>query len=161
VLAESIAQSRALWALRENISEAQGAEGKNIKHDVSVPISRIADFVDDAGAALRTAYPGVRLVVFGHLGDGNLHFNVSPALGDRNEAAFLALQDDINRITHDAVVAHRGSISAEHGLGQLRRDEAARYKSSVEISLMRRIKDALDPLGIMNPGKVLAVPDLR
>jgi FAD/FMN-containing dehydrogenase len=155
VLAASIAQSRALWALRENISEAQGAEGKNIKHDVSVPISQIASFVDTAGAALARAYPGVRPVVFGHLGDGNLHYNVSPAHGDRDEAAFLALQDDINRIVHDEVVAQRGSISAEHGLGQLRRDEAARYKSKVEIALMRRIKQALDPLGIMNPGKVL------
>ena len=155
VLAASIAQSRSLWALRENISEAQGAEGKNIKHDVSVPISQIASFVDTAGAALARAYPGVRPVVFGHLGDGNLHYNVSPANGDRDEAAFLALQDDINRIVHDEVVAQRGSISAEHGLGQLRRDEAARYKSKVEIALMRRIKQALDPLGIMNPGKVL------
>jgi len=156
VVAGSIAQSQALWALRENISEAQGAEGKNIKHDVSVPISRIADFVEIAGQALAEAHPGVRPVVFGHLGDGNLHYNVSPALGDRDEAAFLALQDEINRITHDAVVAQRGSISAEHGLGQLRRDEAARYKSPIEMRLMRRLKHAFDPLGIMNPGKVLA-----
>jgi FAD/FMN-containing dehydrogenase len=154
-LARSIAQSRALWALRENISEAQGAEGKNIKHDVSVPISRIAHFVDAAGAALASAHPGVRPVVFGHLGDGNLHYNVSPAVGDQDEAAFLARQDDINRIVHDEVVAQRGSISAEHGLGQLRRDEAARYKSAIEMGLMRRIKLALDPIGIMNPGKVL------
>lgn len=156
VIAASIAQARALWALRENISEAQGAEGKNIKHDVSVPISRIADFVDAAGAALARTHPGVRPVVFGHLGDGNLHYNVSPAQGAQDEVAFLGLQDDINRIVHDEVVAQRGSISAEHGLGQLRRDEAARYKSAVEIGLMRRIKLALDPLGIMNPGKVLA-----
>jgi FAD/FMN-containing dehydrogenase len=157
VLAESLAQSRRLWALRENISEAQAAEGKNIKHDVSVPISRIADFVDQAGAALTSRFPGVRLVVFGHLGDGNLHYNVSAPAGPVvDEEAFLALQPEINRITHDAVVAHRGSISAEHGLGQLRRDEAARYKSAVEIGLMRAIKAALDPFGIMNPDKVLA-----
>ncbi len=156
VLAESLAQSRRLWALRENISEAQAAEGKNIKHDVSVPISQIAEFVDQAGRELGERFPGVRLVVFGHLGDGNLHYNVSAPLGPPDEEAFLALQPEINRITHDAVVAHRGSISAEHGLGQLRRDEAARYKSPVEIALMRSIKAALDPLGIMNPDKVLA-----
>jgi FAD/FMN-containing dehydrogenase len=96
------------------------------------------------------------MVVFGHLGDGNLHYNVSPPDGTVDETAFLALQPAINLITHDAVVARRGSISAEHGLGQLRRDEAARYKSAVEMGLMRAIKEALDPLGIMNPGKVLA-----
>ena len=99
--------------------------------------------------------PGKR-VVFGHLGDGNLHYNVSPPDGTVDETAFLALQPAINLITHDAVVARRGSISAEHGLGQLRRDEAARYKSAVEMGLMRAIKEALDPLGIMNPGKVLS-----
>ncbi len=157
-VATSLAQSRAMWALRENISEAQAAEGKNIKHDVSVPISAIAEFVEDTNAALVGRFPGVRMVVFGHLGDGNLHYNVSPPEGSADEAAFLALQPDINRITHDAVVARRGSISAEHGLGQLRRDEAARYKSSVEIGLMRAIKNALDPQGIMNPDKVLALP---
>jgi FAD/FMN-containing dehydrogenase len=152
----SIAQTRSMWALRENISEAQAAEGKNIKHDISVPISRIADFVEHTDAQLARHFPGVRMVVFGHLGDGNLHYNVSPPVGSTDEQAFLALQPDINRVTHDAVVAFGGSISAEHGLGQLRRDEAARYKSPVEMALMRRIKDALDPQGIMNPGKVLA-----
>ncbi len=155
-VASSIAQSRAMWALRENISEAQAAEGKNIKHDVSVPISAIAEFVEQTNADLTTRFPGVRMVVFGHLGDGNLHYNVSPPDGAADEAAFLARQPAINLITHDAVVARRGSISAEHGLGQLRRDEAARYKSAVEMGLMRAIKEALDPLGIMNPGKVLA-----
>lgn len=154
-VASSIAQSRAMWALRENISEAQAAEGKNIKHDVSVPISAIAEFVERTNAELTTRFPGVRMVVFGHLGDGNLHYNVSPPEGATDEAAFLAMQPDINRLTHDAVVARRGSISAEHGLGQLRRDEAARYKSPVELRLMRAIKQALDPLGIMNPNKVL------
>ena len=154
-VASSIAQSRAMWALRENISEAQAAEGKNIKHDVSVPISRIGEFIRNSDAALTRAFPGARLVTFGHLGDGNLHYNLSPPEGSSDEAAFLALQPEINRMTHDAVVARRGSISAEHGLGQLRRDESARYKSAVEIGLMRSIKRALDPLGIMNPGKVL------
>ncbi|MCC7059219.1 MAG: FAD-binding oxidoreductase [Burkholderiaceae bacterium] len=158
VVATSGAQSRALWALRELISEAQSLTGKNIKHDVSVPISSIAEFVAHTNAELARRFPGIRLVVFGHLGDGNLHYNVSPPVdrsGPAHEAEFLAMQPAINRVTHDAVVAFNGSISAEHGLGQLRRDEAARYKSAVEMALMRQVKQALDPLGIMNPGKVL------
>ncbi len=158
VVATSGAQSRALWALRELISDAQALTGKNIKHDVSVPISSIGEFVERTNAELQRRFPGIRMVVFGHLGDGNLHYNVSPPVdrtGPAHEDEFLALQPAINRVTHDAVHAFGGSISAEHGLGQLRRDEAARYKSTVEMALMRRIKQALDPLGIMNPGKVL------
>jgi len=158
VIATSGAQSRALWALRELISEAQALTGKNVKHDISVPISSIGDFVEQTNEAMQRAFPGIRMVVFGHLGDGNLHYNVSPPVdrsGPEHEEAFLALQPEMNRLVHDAVVAFHGSISAEHGLGQLRRDEAARYKSDVEIALMRQVKRALDPLGIMNPGKVL------
>ena len=161
VVADSIARSKALWALRENISEAQATIGKNIKHDISVPISSIARFIDSTNAQLLRRFPDIRMVVFGHLGDGNLHYNVSPATDYADAAAqeaFLARQPEINRITHDAVAAFDGSISAEHGLGVLRRDEAARYKSPVEIALMWRIKQALDPGGIMNPGKVLAPP---
>jgi FAD/FMN-containing dehydrogenase len=154
VVAEDIAKSRALWALREQISEAQAAEGKNIKHDISVPISRIADFIGSTDAALAAAFPRIRMVTFGHLGDGNLHYNVSPPL-DMDEASFLALQPGINRIVHDAVVAHGGSISAEHGIGQLKRDELAHYKDPAELALMRAIKQAIDPRGIMNPGKVV------
>ncbi len=158
VVATSGAQSRALWALRELVSEAQALTGKNIKHDVSVPISSIGEFVESTNAELQRRFPGIRMVVFGHLGDGNLHYNVSPPVdrcGPEHEAGFLALQPAINRVTHDAVHAFGGSISAEHGLGQLRRDESARYKSAVEMALMQRVKQALDPLGIMNPGKVL------
>jgi FAD/FMN-containing dehydrogenase len=154
-VAASLTQRRELWALRENISEAQAAEGKNIKHDIAVPISRIAEFVRETDAAIAAAHPGVRMIVFGHLGDGNLHYNVSPPEGESGES-FLARQEAINRITHDAVARYGGSISAEHGLGVLRRDEAARYKSPVERALMRAVKAALDPDGIMNPGKVLA-----
>ncbi len=154
LIAQSIAQSRKFWALRENISEAQAAEGKNIKHDISVPISSIGDFVAATDAALARQFPGVRMVVFGHLGDGNLHYNVSPPLG-MNEDTFLAMQDDINALVHDAVAANSGSISAEHGIGVLRRDEMLRYKSPVELALMRTIKNAFDPLGIMNPGKLI------
>jgi FAD/FMN-containing dehydrogenase len=152
----SLTQFEALWALREDISESQGAEGKTIKHDVSVPISRIAEFIESTGQLLAERYPSPRLVVFGHMGDGNLHYNLSPASGDTDMTAFVELEAPINRLVHDAVVAHGGSISAEHGLGMLRRDESARYKSPVERSLMHAIKAALDPRGLMNPGKLLA-----
>ena len=157
-VSSSIGQFRQFWALRENISEAQSAEGKNIKHDISVPISQIADFIEVSDARIRQAFPQTRMIVFGHLGDGNLHYNVSPAQGHCGPAdeSFLALEEPINRITHDAVVAFGGSISAEHGLGVLRRDEAVRYKQPVEIAMMRAIKRALDPDGIMNPGKLLS-----
>lgn len=154
VVATSLTQSANLWALREGISDAQGAEGKNIKHDISIPVSRIADFIDNGQRAVLDVLAQARLVIFGHLGDGNLHFNVSASRDA--EAELLANQTQINRAVHDLVVRYEGSISAEHGLGMLRRDEAARYKSSVEIGLMRTIKHALDPRGIMNPGKVLA-----
>ena len=153
-VASSIAQSRAFWALRENIPHAQAIEGRNIKHDIGVPISSIARYVENTNQALAQAAPGVRMVVFGHLGDGNLHYNVSPA-PDADPDAFMASEPLINRVVYDAVAEHQGSISAEHGLGQLKREENAHYKSAVEMALMRSIKQALDPLGIMNPGKVL------
>jgi FAD/FMN-containing dehydrogenase len=158
VVAQSIAQSQAMWKLREFISEAQSAEGKNIKHDIAVPISSVATFVEKTNALVGQNFPGVRMVVFGHLGDGNLHYNISPPAdrsGPEHEDWFLGLQPAINLLVHDAVAAANGSISAEHGLGQLRRDEAARYKSPVEKALMNRLKDCFDPLGILNPGKVL------
>jgi FAD/FMN-containing dehydrogenase len=155
VIAQSMAQSRRFWSLRENISEAQAAEGKNIKHDISVPISSIADFVESTNAAIARRFPGVRMVVFGHLGDGNLHYNVSPPVGV-SEDIFLGWQDELNALVHDAVEAAQGSISAEHGIGVLRRDELVRYKSPVAMHLMRTLKHALDPQGIMNPGKLIA-----
>ena len=136
------------------VVEAQAREGANIKHDVSLPISAIAQFIDETDALLARAFPGVRLVTFGHLGDGNLHYNVSPAQG-MTPAQFLESMDAVNRIVHDQVARFDGSISAEHGLGQLKREEILRYKSALEIDLMRRIKSSLDPNGIMNPGKLL------
>jgi D-lactate dehydrogenase (cytochrome) len=154
VLAQSEAQERALWSLRENISEAQAHEGPNIKHDVSVPISSIARFIAATDAELARGFPGVRMVVFGHLGDGNLHYNVSPPSGVAPDA-FLRELPAVNRVVHDSVARFHGSISAEHGLGQLKREEIRRYKSPLELELMRAIKRTLDPLGIMNPGKVL------
>jgi FAD/FMN-containing dehydrogenase len=154
VVASSAAQSRGLWDLREHIPLAQAADGKNIKHDISLPVSSIAEFIAGTEPQLQAAFPGCQLVCFGHLGDGNLHFNVAPPAGVANED-FLHSQEAVNRVVHDAVAAYGGSISAEHGIGALKRDELARYKSPVELNLMRTIKAALDPLGLMNPGKVL------
>jgi FAD/FMN-containing dehydrogenase len=153
-IAQSQDQAARLWALRENVSEAQRREGPNIKHDIALPVSAIPEFLDDAERALAGALPGVRFVVFGHLGDGNLHYNLSAPEG-RSAQRFMENTPLANRIVHDLVVAAGGSISAEHGIGQLKRDELRRYKSGVEIDLMQRVKDALDPRGLLNPGKVL------
>ena len=154
VVAQSEDQAKRLWSLRENISEAQKIEGLSIKHDVSLPISRIGDFLEQADAALAAAWPGLRVVAFGHVGDGNLHYNLSmPAHGDNT--ALIAVQPDVNRIVHDLVHQHGGSISAEHGIGQLKREEILRYKSPVEMEMMRAVKRAIDPQGLMNPGKIL------
>jgi FAD/FMN-containing dehydrogenase len=158
VVATSIAQSHGLWAIREHIPLAQAAAGKNIKHDISVPISRIAEFIETTDALLDAVYPGVQVVCFGHLGDGNLHYNIAPPEGVPHDE-FLAEQEAINRIVHDSVAGFGGSISAEHGVGALKRDELPRYKSEVELKLMRTLKAALDPLGIMNPGKILSPGD--
>lgn len=153
-IARSGAQAAALWALRENISEAQKIEGVSIKHDISVPVSRIPEFLARAEEALSAAWPDVRIVAFGHLGDGNLHYNLSKPSATDNPS-FVARTADVNRIVHDLVDALGGSISAEHGLGQLKRGEILRYKDEVEMDLMRAIKRSLDPAGLMNPGKVL------
>ncbi|MEW5889522.1 MAG: FAD-binding oxidoreductase [Pseudomonadota bacterium] len=153
-VARSLTQQQALWHLRENISEAQRIEGISIKHDVSVPISRIAEFIERADAALRALFPAVRIVNFGHIGDGNLHYNLSKPDATDN-AAFIAQTPVVNRVVHDLVAELGGSISAEHGLGQLKRDEILRYKSDVEMELMRQVKRTLDPHNLMNPGKVL------
>ncbi|QAU34748.1 FAD-binding oxidoreductase [Janthinobacterium sp. 17J80-10] len=154
VVAASLAQSANLWQLREHISAAQAAEGKNIKHDIAVPISRIGEFIDTTGRLLEQAFPGCRLVTFGHLGDGNLHYNVAAPAG-MTDHAFLARQAEVNRVVHDSVHSFGGAISAEHGLGALKREEILRYKSPVEMALQRSIKQALDPLNLMNPGKLI------
>ena len=153
-MAQDLAQQQAFWQLRENISEAQRIEGLSIKHDIAVPVSHIAEFIARADAELRRAFPAVRIVCFGHIGDGNLHYNLSRPEAAEN-ADFIAQTPEANRIVHDLVAALGGSISAEHGLGQLKRGEILRYKSAVEMDLMRAVKQALDPHGLMNPGKVL------
>lgn len=153
-LAQTAAQARQFWHLRESISEAQKIDGISIKHDIAVPVSRIPEFLSQADAALISAFPGLRIVAFGHVGDGNLHYNLSKPLAQDNER-FLQQQAEVNRLVHDLVHALGGSISAEHGLGQLKREEIRRYKSAIELDAMRAIKQALDPLGLMNPGKVL------
>ena len=154
VLAQSGEQAARLWQLRESISEAQKIEGFSIKHDISVPVSRLGEFIERADAALQAAYPGIRIVTFGHVGDGNLHYNQSKPEAGEN-AAFIAATPEVNRIVHDIVHKLGGSISAEHGIGQLKRGELQRYKSSVEMEMMRAVKRAFDPKGLMNPGKVL------
>lgn len=155
VIAENMAQSKALWHLRESIPLSEKAFGKSVKHDVSIPVSKIADFVSTTNAALQQNFPGVHHVIFGHLGDGNLHYNV--ARGDAyTEDDLLSKQAAIYDVVHGSVHRYGGSISAEHGVGQLKRDLLPRYKDPIELALMRRIKQALDPHGLMNPGKVLA-----
>jgi FAD/FMN-containing dehydrogenase len=153
-LAQSSEQAKHLWALRENISEAQRSEGLSIKHDISVPISRIPEFLERADQALTDAFPGIRFVTFGHIGDGNLHYNQS-AREPGASKVFIAAQPAVNRIVYDLVHELGGSISAEHGIGQLKRAELLGTKHPLEMEMMRAIKKALDPQGLMNPGKVL------
>jgi FAD/FMN-containing dehydrogenase len=156
VVAESLAQARGLWHVRECIPLAQAQEGLNIKHDISIPVSRIPAFCSETDALLAREIPGVRLVNFGHLGDGNLHYNVQ-APENTDAAQFLRLQESrINHLVFDAVSRFGGSISAEHGVGSLKVDALQRHKDPVALALMRTIKQALDPLNTMNPGRVLA-----
>ena len=153
-IASSEAQAREFWHIRETIPEAQKYEGGSIKHDIAVPISTVADWIEKATAAVEQAIPGIRPVAFGHLGDGNIHFNLSQPAG-ADPQAFLARRAEINRIVYDLTAAMKGSFSAEHGVGILKREEIERYKGPIEMDLMRRVKRALDPKNIMNPGKVV------
>ncbi|HEV7317149.1 MAG TPA: FAD-binding oxidoreductase [Ensifer sp.] len=154
VIAANETQGKALWHMRESMSPAQKPEGGSIKHDVSVPVSSIPAFMKEADAAVMKAIPGARICSFGHMGDGNIHYNISQPIG-ADKQAFLDRWREINAIVHGIVLTYNGSISAEHGIGQLKRDELAEVRAPIEIALMQRIKHAFDPSGIMNPDKVL------
>jgi len=154
VFAESGQQAEALWNLRESIPEAQKHEGGSIKHDISVPVSKVAEFIAVASEAVTRAMPGLRPCPFGHMGDGNIHFNLTQPEGmDKQE--YLGHWEEMNRIVHDIAVAMGGSFSAEHGVGQLKVQEVVHYKDPVEVDLMRKVKRTLDPLNLLNPGKVV------
>ena len=154
-IATSLEQSKAMWHLRESIPLAQAQEGPNIKHDIALPISRIADFVQSTDAALQRAFAACQIVNFGHLGDGNLHYNVQAPQGQGSAEFVREFEAAVNKIVYDAVTACDGSISAEHGIGSLKRDELVKRKSPVALALMRAVKEALDPHNRMNPGRVL------
>ena len=153
-IAASLEQRENFWKLREFLPEAQTLEGGSIKHDVSVPVADIPVFLEEVFRSVSHAVPGARLVPFGHVGDGNIHCNVSQPI-DADRQAFLARWDEINAIVYEIVLAHKGSVSAEHGIGQLKRDLLPKVKDKVAMELMRAIKQTLDPKGILNPGKVL------
>ena len=154
VVAASLDQRKAFWALRENLSEVQKAEGGSIKHDVCVPVASCPAFLDEVAVAIADFMPGARLVPFGHLGDGNIHCNVSQPIG-MDKAAYLARWEDMNALVHAIVAKYHGSISAEHGIGQLKRELLPGVKDPVAYQLMRTLKAAIDPKGLLNPGKVL------
>ena len=153
-IAATLEQRKAFWTLRENLSEVQKFEGGSIKHDVSVPVGAVPEFLAEATVAVERFLPGARVVPFGHMGDGNIHFNVSQPVG-ADRGAFLAKWEETNALVHGIVARYSGSFSAEHGIGQMKREGLARAKDPVALDLMRRIKATLDPDGILNPGKVL------
>jgi len=155
VVAESLAQSQGLWHIRESIPLAQAEEGLNVKHDISLPVSAIPEYVAHTDAALEQRFPGVRIVAFGHLGDGNLHYNVQAPAGSDARRFLGEHEHAVNTLVFDALVPFSGSFSAEHGIGALKRGELAARKSPVALALMRSIKAALDPQGVLNPGRVL------
>jgi len=157
VVAASLRQREDFWRLRESVPEAQTREGASLKHDISVATQQLPDFIDEAGPVLQRLVPGALLVAYGHLGDGNLHFNLSPGPG-ADPGAFLAQAGTVRRAVHDLVARYRGSFSAEHGIGRLKTGELARYEDPVALAMMRDLKRLLDPRGIMNPGKVLDDP---
>jgi len=154
VIAKNRAEAEDMWRMRHSISEAQKREGASLKHDISVPVGAVADFIREAGEAVTERLPGIRPVAFGHVGDGNVHFNLSPPEAAK-PSEFLAQRESMATIVYDVVDRFGGSISAEHGIGQAKRDHLQTYKSETEITLMRTLKSALDPDNLLNPGKVI------
>ncbi len=154
VIAGSLDQRASLWRMREGMSEVQGLEGGSIKHDVSVPIASVAEVIAEGIRVAEELIPGIRPVPFGHLGDGNIHFNFSQPVG-ADKAEYLARWDALNAVVHAVVLAHHGSVSAEHGIGKLKQHLLAEVKDPVSLAVMRSVKAALDPKGTLNPGKVL------
>jgi FAD/FMN-containing dehydrogenase len=157
VVAESLSQAQGLWQIRESIPLAQATEGLNIKHDISVPVSRIPQFVAETDALLQSKIPGIRLVNFGHLGDGNLHYNVQAPAGADGPAFLKNHEEEVNTWVFDQVKAFHGSISAEHGIGSLKAEKLLHYKDPTAMAMMKAIKQALDPQNIMNPGRVIKI----
>jgi len=153
-ICESVEQAKAFWRIREQFGEMQGREGGSIKHDVSVPVAKIPDFIEEADAAAVKLIPGARPLPFGHVGDGNIHYNISQPVG-ADKAAFLKRWDDMNDVVYKIVLKHGGSVSAEHGVGIVKRDYLPKIKDPVAYDLMKTLKRTLDPKGILNPGKVL------
>jgi FAD/FMN-containing dehydrogenase len=154
VIASSLQHRRSFWDLRDFVTHSQKPEGGSIKHDVSVPVASVPEFIDKASAEVVKFMPGARVVAFGHLGDGNIHFNVTQPVG-ADKQAFLDQWRAMNDVVHDVVASYGGSISAEHGIGVMKRDELVHVKDPVAIALMRQLKATLDPNGILNPGKVV------
>jgi FAD/FMN-containing dehydrogenase len=157
VVAENLTQAHGLWHIRESITLAQAAEGLNVKHDISIPVSRIPAFVAETDALLAREIPGVHLVNFGHLGDGNLHYNVQAPEGVQGQAFLSEYEERVNRLVFDQVAKFDGSISAEHGVGELKVDKLPLYKDPTALAMMRAIKTALDPQNLLNPGRVLGL----
>jgi len=157
VVAENLTQAKGLWHIRESITLAQVQEGQNIKHDISIPVSSIPAFVAETDALLAREVPGVRMVDFGHLGDGNLHYNVQAPEGADGPAFLRDFEDRVNTLVFDQVAKFDGSISAEHGVGELKVGKLPLYKDPTALAMMRAVKKALDPQNLMNPGRVIAL----
>jgi FAD/FMN-containing dehydrogenase len=153
-IADSLEQGKMFWRIRELFGEVQRHEGGSIKHDISVPVAAVPAFISEASAAVTRLIPGSRPLPFGHLGDGNIHYNVAQPVG-ADKAEFLKRWDEVNAVVFDVVAKHGGSISAEHGIGVIKRDLLPKVKDPVAFELMRTLKRTLDPKGILNPGKVL------
>ena len=155
VIASNLSQAQSFWTMREHITMAQAQEGANLKHDISLPISELDAFITETDQLIRDQFTGVRIINFGHLGDGNLHYNVQVPDGHDTQAFLKDYEERVNHLVYDSVKSFGGSISAEHGIGSLKVDTLPEYKDPTALALMRQVKQALDPLGILNPGRVV------